>query len=120
MNKLEQFLKPPSNINLEEEMYNASQEREEEEEINEYNQNEENIYDNGNQIQNQENENENYENNEELQNLKNKNFKNFQKEEDIFFCIRIHIFLSLCLFSPYARQFCCGWGSLMKRFIPGE
>ena len=82
MNKLEQFLKPPSNINLEEEMYNASQEREEEEEINEYNQNEENIYDNGNQIQNQENENENYENNEELQNLKNKNFKNFQKEED--------------------------------------
>ena len=80
MRKLEQFLKPPSNMNLEEEMYNVSQERDEE--INEYNQNEENSYDNGNQIKHQENEDENYENNEELQNSKNKNFKNFKNEED--------------------------------------
>ena len=80
MRKLEQFLKPPSNMNLEEEMYNVSQERDEE--INEYNQNEENSYDNGNQIKHPENEDENYENNEELQNSKNKNFKNFKNEED--------------------------------------
>ena len=80
MRKLEQFLKPPSNMNLEEEMYNVSQERDEE--INEYNQNDENSYDNGNQIKHQENEDENYENNEELQNSKNKNFKNFKNEED--------------------------------------
>lgn len=80
MRKLEQFLKPPSNMNLEEEMYNVSQERDEE--INEYNQNEENSYDNGNQIKHQENEDENYENNEELQSSKNKNFKNFKNEED--------------------------------------
>ena len=80
MRKLEQFLKPPSNMNLEEEMYNVSQERDEE--INEYNQNEENSYDNGNQIKHQENEDEKYENNEELQNSKNKNFKNFKNEED--------------------------------------
>ena len=80
MRKLEQFLKPPSNMNLEEEMYNVSQERDEE--INEYNQNEENSYDNGNQIKYPENEDENYENNEELQNSKNKNFKNFKNEED--------------------------------------
>ena len=33
MSKLEQFLKPPTNINSEEEMYNESQEREEELEV---------------------------------------------------------------------------------------
>ena len=79
MKKLEQFLKPPTNINAEEEMYNVSQERDEE--VNEnidYNQNDENSYDNGNKEQNIEND----ENNEELQNSKNKNYQNFQNEEE--------------------------------------
>ena len=78
MNKLEQYLKPPSNMNnSQEQIYNESQEGEEE--LNDYNQNEDNSYDNGNQIQNLENEN--YENNE-LQNSKNKILKNYQNEED--------------------------------------
>ena len=79
MNKLEQYLKPPSNINTDEEMYNASQERDEE--INEYNQNEENSYDNGNQNQNIEKD-ENDLNNEELQNSKNQILKNYQNQEE--------------------------------------
>ena len=79
MKKLEQYLKPPSNMNTEEEMYNASQERDEE--INEYNQNEENSYDNGNQNQNIEND-KNDLNNEELQNSKNRILKNFQNQEE--------------------------------------
>ena len=79
MNKLEQYLKPPSNINNDEEMYNASQERDEE--INEYNQNEENSYDNGNQNQNIEKD-ENDLNNEELQNSKNQILKNYQNQEE--------------------------------------
>ena len=79
MNKLEQYLKPPSKMNnSQEELYNESQEGEEE--LNDDNQNEENSYDNGNQIRNLENEN--YDNNEELQNSKNKILKNFQNEED--------------------------------------
>ena len=84
MSKLEQFLKPPTNINSEEEMYNESQEREEE--INNFNQNEDNSYDNGNQNQNIENENDlndlNDINNERLQNLKNKFQNNFENEEE--------------------------------------
>ena len=79
MNKLEQYLKPPSNINTDEEMYNASQERDEE--INEYNQNEENSYDNGNQNQNIEKD-ENDLNNDELQNSKNQILKNYQNQEE--------------------------------------
>ena len=86
MSKFEQFLKPPTNINNEEEMCNESQEGEEE--MNNYNQNEDNSYDNGNQNQNIENENENDINdlndinNERLQNLKNKFQKNFENEEE--------------------------------------
>ena len=76
MSKLEQYLKPPSNLNLEEDIYNASQEGEEE--MVGYNQNEENSYDNGNQIHNMENDNE--EINEELQNSKNKILQNIQNE----------------------------------------
>ena len=79
MKKLEQYLKPPSNMNSEEEMYNASQERDEE--ANEYNQNEENSYDNGNQNQNIEND-ENELNNEELKNSKNRILKNYQNQEE--------------------------------------
>ena len=84
MSKFEQFLKPPSNMNSEEEMYNESQEREEE--MNNYIQNENNSYDNGNQNQALENENdlneENEINNERLQNSKNKFQKNFENEEE--------------------------------------
>ena len=84
MSKFEQFLKPPSNMNSEEEMYNESQEREEE--MNNYIQNDDNSYDNGNQNQALENENdlneENEINNERLQNSKNKFQKNFENEEE--------------------------------------
>ena len=84
MSKFEQFLKPPSNMNSEEEMYNESQEREEE--MNNYIQNDDNSYDNGNQNQALENENdlneENEINNERLQNSKNKFKKNFENEEE--------------------------------------
>lgn len=78
MSELEQYLKPPSNLNNEEEMYNVSQEGEEE--LNEYEQNEENSYDNGNQMHNLENENNDI--NEELQNSKNKKLNNFQNQEE--------------------------------------
>ena len=84
MSKFEQFLKPPTNKNSEEEMYNESQEKEEE--MNNYNQNEDNSYDNGNQNQNIENENDindlNEINNERLQNSKNKFQNNFENEEE--------------------------------------
>ena len=86
MSKFEQFLKPPTNINNEEELGNESQEGEEE--MNNYNHNEDNSYDNGNQNQNIENENENDINdlndinNERLQNLKTKFQKNFENEEE--------------------------------------
>ena len=84
MSKFEQFLKPPSNMNSEEEMYKESQEGEEE--MNNYNQNDENSYDNGNENQNIEDENNindvNDINNEGLQNSKNKFQKNFENEEE--------------------------------------